>query len=102
MPIEIRVAQSSVCIRRAAFERAGLLRAAIDAKLTLTADEFRLERDLIVIGPLFGDAVTLLIGELEAAGLEYFEDYFELSGNWPEWLTIYAMGARGKDQVSAS
>jgi len=24
----------------------------------------------------------------------YFDDFFDLSGNWPEWLTIYTR-ARG-------
>ena len=79
-----------MCIRRAAFERAGLTRAALDAQYSLTDQEFRVEGELIVIGPLFGDAVTRLLTDLETAGLEYFEDYFELSGNWPEWLGLFA------------
>jgi hypothetical protein len=66
----------------------------VDARFGLTDDEFRLERDLIVIGPLFGDTGTQVLATLEQAGLEYFDDYVELSGNWPEWLRIYAMGAR--------
>jgi len=28
---------------------------------------------------------------LESSGLVYFEDVFELSGNWPGWLRLYAM-----------
>jgi hypothetical protein len=32
------------------------------------------------------------IDELENAGLTYFDDFFELSGNWPEWLQIFATG----------
>ena len=34
-----------------------------------------------------------LIAELEQIGLVYFDDFFELSGNWPEWLRIHASGA---------
>lgn len=90
MPITVRAAHPTMCIRRAAFERAGLTRAALDARYSLTDQEFRVEGELIVIGPLFGDAATRLLAELEAAGLEYFEDYFELSGNWPEWLGLFA------------
>jgi len=30
--------------------------------------------------------------ELETRGLVYFDDFFELSGNWPSWLSIFAMG----------
>ena len=26
-------------------------------------------------------------------GLTYFDDFFELSGNWPEWLKLFATGA---------
>lgn len=91
MPIEIQGTQPSVCIRREAFERAGLDRATLDTRFSLTADEFRIERDLIVVGPLFGDTITELFAALDAAGLEYFDDYFELSGNWPDWLVLYAM-----------
>ncbi|HKS07598.1 MAG TPA: hypothetical protein VJR92_14945 [Gemmatimonadaceae bacterium] len=90
MPIAIRAAHPSMCIRRSAFERAGLTRASFDDQYSLTDDEFRVESELIVIGPLFGDNASQLLAQLERAGLEYFEDYFELSGNWPEWLAVYA------------
>ena len=26
----------------------------------------------------------------------YFDDFFELSGNWPDWLALYARGARDR------
>ena len=76
-----------------AFESAGLLRADIDRLLGLTDEEFRVEGDVIAIGPVFdGDALGALLAELEERGLTFFEDFFELSGNWPDWLTIFAMG----------
>jgi hypothetical protein len=31
-----------------------------------------------------------MIAELEMNGLRYFDDFFELSGNWPEWLRLFA------------
>lgn len=96
MPIEVRSGLPAVCIRRAAFERIGLTRRAVDAKYALTADEFSVEGELIVVGPLPGDAVTALLADLEASGLEYYDDYFDLSGNWPPWLTLYAMYARSR------
>ncbi len=86
----------SLLIRKSAFERVGLSRAQFDDALNLTADEFRLEGGLIVIGPLVGeDTLTDLIAQLEEHGLVYYDDFFELSGNWPEWLTLFAMDARG-------
>ena len=91
MPIEIRPAQPSICIRRRAFEKAGLTRATLDHQFGLTSDEFQVEGDLIVIGPLFGDSASRLLADLDHTGLEYYDDYFELSGNWPTWLTLYAM-----------
>jgi hypothetical protein len=94
MPIEIERQVPSLCIRRVAFEASPLTRAVVDAALELTAEEFRVETDLIVVGPLFGDAATSMIALLEDAGLQYFDDYFELSGNWPEWLTLYAKHSR--------
>jgi hypothetical protein len=68
----------------------------LDIRLNLTADEFRVEGNLIAVGPLSAeDALSDLIEELEGAGLVYFDDFFELSGNWPEWLKVYAMTPRG-------
>jgi len=80
-------------LRRPAFEKAGLARAEIDAFLDLTDEEFRVEGDIVVIGPVFdAEALSELVAELETRGLVYFDDFFELSGNWPAWLSIYAMG----------
>lgn len=92
MPIALRHHQPSLLIRRVAFERAGITRSAIDERLSLTDEEFRVEGDLIVIGPVLdAAAVQGLTDDLEAAGLRYFDDYFDLSGNWPEWLVLFAM-----------
>jgi hypothetical protein len=93
MPLRISESASSLVIRRPAFERAGMARAQIDAFLDLTDEEFRVEGDLVVIGPVFdAEALTELVAELETRGLVYFDDFFELSGNWPAWLSVYAMG----------
>lgn len=80
-------------MRKDAFERAGLTRAEIDRALTLTDDEFRVEGALITIGPVYDEAgMEALIVAFEAAGLAFFDDFFEMSGNWPEWLILYAKG----------
>ena len=92
MPIDVPSSAPTLLIRKAAFDASTLSRAAFDERLNLTADEFRVEGSLIAIGPLTGDdAVTGLIEELEEAGLTYFNDFFELSGNWPDWLRLFAM-----------
>jgi hypothetical protein len=91
MPITLSSGAPTLLVRKEAFERVGLTRQAIDARLNLTADEFRVEGALVAIGPLVGDsAVTSLIEELEGLGLEYFDDFFEMSGNWPDWLSVHA------------
>jgi hypothetical protein len=80
-------------IRRAAYEKSGLTRSAIDERLGLTADEFRVEGDLVAIGPIYsedGDSLGRLIDDLERSGLLYFDDFFELTGNWPSWLSLLA------------
>jgi hypothetical protein len=93
MPFDLPAGQSVLLIRREAFERSGLTRAAIDERLGLTADEFRVEGELIALGPIpdTGD-IRAVLDELEEAGLTYFDDFFELSGNWPEWLRLLAAG----------
>jgi hypothetical protein len=96
MPLKVPAEQSTVFIRRAAFETAGLNRSEIDSRFNLTDAEFRIEGDLIALGPLpSDDDVPLVIAEMESRGLVYFEDFFELSGNWPEWLAVFVQGARG-------
>ncbi|MDQ6871481.1 MAG: hypothetical protein M3037_05655 [Gemmatimonadota bacterium] len=95
MALELAHDQPVLLIRQGAFERSGLLRSAIDERYNLTADEFRVEEGLVVLGPLPStDMVPELIGDLEDSGLVYFDDFFELSGNWPEWLMLYARGAK--------
>jgi hypothetical protein len=92
MPLRIADSASSLIIRRPAFEKAGLTRAQIDAFLNLTDEEFRVEGDIVAIGPVFeSEALSQLVAELESKGLVYFDDFFELSGNWPAWLSLYAM-----------
>ena len=91
MPLELPQSKPSLLIRRQAFERTGITRAAIDERLGLTDEEFRVEGDLIVIGPILDDeAIQRLTDDLQGAGLVYFDDFFDLSGNWPEWLALFA------------
>jgi hypothetical protein len=89
MPLDVPASHPTLIFRRAAYERANLVRAAIDERLGLTADEFRVEGDLVVIGPIHAeDALAALLADLEGLGLAYYDDFFELSGNWPEWLHV--------------
>ena len=95
MPLELPISKPSLLIRREAFERAGITRAAVDERLGLTDQEFRVEGDLIVIGPILDEeALQRLTDDLQAAGLVYFDDFFDLSGNWPEWLSLFARASR--------
>ncbi|MEP6491615.1 MAG: hypothetical protein ABJF01_02975 [bacterium] len=93
MALAIASDAPTLFIRRASYESSGLTRAKIDEHFGLTADEFRVEGDLIAIGPVYGAAGGALgefIAELETLGLVYFDDFFELTGNWPDWLQVYA------------
>jgi hypothetical protein len=98
MPLELAMSNPSLMIRRPAFERAGMTRTVIDERLGLTDQEFRVEGNLIVVGPVLDDrALQELIADFENAGLVYFEDFFDLSGNWPDWLTVFVRGDRVSD-----
>ena len=92
MPLNIPSGAPVLVIRRTAYEARGLKRSELDERLNLTADEFRVEAGLIVLGPIYSgaDALADFIADLESAGLTYFDDFFELSGNWPEWLQLFA------------
>ena len=95
MPIALSLGYPSLLLRRPAFERAGLSRTVLEQRLGLGPDEFTVEGDLICIGPVYNDeAFQALLVELEALGLVSYDDFFDLSGNWPPWLALYAMGVR--------
>jgi hypothetical protein len=97
MALQIEAGRPAVLIRQEAFDRAGIIRSAIDARFNLTDEEFRVGEGLVVLGPLpSDDLLPDLIDALEESGLVYFDDFFELSGNWPEWLSLYARGARDR------
>jgi len=90
MAQEIPAGQAMLFIKREAYERVGLTRAAIDERLNLTPDEFTVDGQLIMIGPFPEESgLREVFDELEQTGLVYFDDYFELSGNWPNWLRLY-------------
>lgn len=96
MPLRLPHAAPTLLVQRSAFERAGLTRAAIDEWLNLTPEEFRVEGGLIAIGPVYDDeGLQALLATLEEKGLAYFDEFFEMSGNWPEWLTLWATGPLG-------
>jgi hypothetical protein len=89
--------------RRASYERAGLTRAALDARLGLTDKEFRVDGQLVAIGPVYDvDALGTLVDELEKVGLVYYDDYFELSGSWPEWLEVLVQTNQSDDPTTAA
>jgi len=89
--------------RREAYERVGLTRAALDARLGLTDAEFKVEGELVALGPIYDvEALGALLDELDATELSYFDDYFELSGSWPDWLALSARAAGGQRVTTAS
>ena len=103
MPLPIRSGAPTLLIRRPAYERSGLVRSAVDERLGLTADEFRVERDMVAIGPVYdGQALAVLLDDLERLGLVYYDDFFELSGNWPDWLSVLVGAETGPGRNSPS
>lgn len=103
MPIRIHVGAPTLFIKRSAYERLGLVRAALDERLGLTEEEFKVEGDAVVIGPVYdADALSAVVADLERLGLVFYDDFFELSGNWPDWLAVFAgsTGAPGRSSPS--
>jgi hypothetical protein len=92
MPLPLSTGASTLVVKKAAFERSGITRVQIDKALTLTDEEFRVEHGLVAIGPIYDEeGFATLIEAFENAGLVYFDDFFEMSGNWPEWLSVFAL-----------
>jgi hypothetical protein len=92
MALTVATGAPTLFLRREAYESSGLTRARIDERLGLTADEFRVEGNIVAIGPVYGEAaegLADLFAELEGLGLVYFDDFFELTGNWPEWMKVH-------------
>jgi hypothetical protein len=95
MPLSLTHGATTLVVRKNAFERAGFTRLQIDTALTLTDEEFRVERNLIAIGPIYeAEGLARIIESFEQRGLAYFEDFFEMSGNWPEWLSVFVLTGR--------
>ncbi|MBM3899395.1 MAG: hypothetical protein FJ362_04485 [Gemmatimonadetes bacterium] len=93
MPLKLPTTAPALLIRRDAFERVGLTREGIDRWLNTTPDEFRVEGNLIVVGPIYDeDGLQSLVAALEDQGLIYFDDFFEMPGSWPEWLAVWVTG----------
>src|ERR1700687_3480705 len=89
MALELAHGHAVVLIRQGAFERSGITRRAIDERYNLTADECGVGEGLVLLGPLPSDDILpQLIDDLEQSGLVYFDDFFDLTGNWPEWLGL--------------
>ena len=92
MPLQVAAGLPTVLIRKEAFERAGLARSELDQRFNLTDAEFRVEGSLIAVGPLPSDEmIGPMLEYLEEKGLVYYDDVFELSGNWPDWMRLFAM-----------
>jgi hypothetical protein len=103
MPLPVSHGVPTLFIRRLAYERSGLTRAALDERLGLTDAEFQVDGDLVALGPIYDvDALGTLVDDLERAGLTYYEDFFELSGSWPEWLEIVVRAGGRKPATGAS
>jgi len=92
MPLQVPAGLPTILIRKDAFERENLVRSEIDERFNLTDAEFRVEGSLVMIGPLPSDEMLgPVLDYLEEKGLEYYDDVLELSGNWPEWVRLFAM-----------
>lgn len=103
MPLPISQGVPTLFLLRASYERSGLSRAVLDERLGLTDAEFRVEGGLVALGPIYDvDALGALVDELEQIGLVYYDDYFELSGSWPDWLAVFAGAVEGGGATRAS
>ena len=103
MPLPVTHGVPTLFIRRGAYDRAGLTRATLDERLGLTDAEFQVDGDLVALGPIYDvDALGGLVDDLEGAGLLYYEDFFELSGSWPEWLEIVVRAGGRRPATGAS
>jgi hypothetical protein len=103
MPLTVTQGVPTLFIRRTAYERSGITRASLDERLGLTDAEFQVDGDLVALGPIYDvEALGTLVDDLEGGGLTYYEDFFELSGSWPEWLELVARASGPQKPRKAS
>ena len=87
----IQVAREyGIIVRRAALSERGVswtdLLRILEAAAPLDSNE-----TLASFGPHFGrEALDEFLRRLSAAGLVYFDDFAEFSGDWPEWCRFKA------------
>jgi hypothetical protein len=89
MPIQLDHNRPTILIKQPSFEAAGIARVEIDSKYNLTDQEFQVEAGIVAVMLPSDDLLPALIDDLEGRGLVYYDDFFEMSGNWPEWIAVY-------------
>jgi len=81
MPLEIHPDAPTMLIRKSAFERAGLARAHFDARYNLTPDEFRVEGEMVAIGPLY-DEEGIVVADCDLRRALHAKRYFDVVGHY--------------------
>jgi hypothetical protein len=98
MPIQLAHNRPSILIRQASFEKAAIIRSEIDSKYNLTDQEFQVEGGIVAVMLPSDDLLPELVDDLEVQGLIYYDDFFEMSGNWPEWIAVYVTGSLRRER----
>jgi hypothetical protein len=87
-----------IVVRLASLNERGITFEKLAAALEASAP-FDSNDEIASFGPHFGgEALDTLLRRLSDLGLEYFDDFFEFSGDFPKWCIFKVSAARAAQQ----
>ena len=84
----------SIVVRLASLKKRGVPLSKLMAALG-ASEPFDSNDEIASFGPHFGrEALDTLVQRLSDLGLEYFDDFFEFSGDFPKWCIFRVSAAQ--------
>lgn len=77
-----------IVVRKACLAERGVTMESVRATVEQGAPHHE-DEELFAIGPIWPEAVDIMIKRLQDLGLEYWDDFMETVGDYPDWLGLH-------------